>query len=353
MSLRLLLLPFSLVYTLAAGLRNTFFNSGIFKETGFRIPVILVGNLSVGGTGKTPHIEYLIRLLQNSFLLATLSRGYGRSSSGFVIAGKGSTAKIIGDEPMQYFTKFNKITVAVCEDRVEGINKLLQLPQKPDVILMDDGFQHRKVKPGFKILLTSADRLFTRDFVLPAGDLRESRMGYKRADCIIVTKTPEQMTAAEKAEIVKEISPLPGQKVFFSSIVYDHPVSFFSNENIPVSLLKNYDVVLFTGIANPGNLINFFKNNSSSIAIHKFPDHHNFTAKDIKSIKEKFDMFAGGKSIIVTTEKDYLRLLGTDVYESLKNLPCYYIPVTVKIDRENEFNEMIEKECREKKDIGH
>lgn len=342
MSVRLLLLPFSLIYALAAGLRNVLFNTGILKEQSFTVPVILVGNLSVGGTGKTPHVEYLLKLLQHNFKLATLSRGYGRNSKGFVIAGKGASAKIIGDEPMQYFTKFNKVTVTVCEDRVEGINKLLQLPHKPDVIIMDDGFQHRTVNPRFKILLTSFDRLFTRDFVLPAGDLREPRMGYKRADCIIVTKTPENFTAEQKSAVVKELCLSPLQTVFFSSIVYDHPVSFFSNDIIRIDELINYHIVLFTGIANPAHLTGFLQKNSSSLTVLKFPDHHNFTAKDMKKVTDKFAMFANKKTIIVTTEKDYLRLFGTEVYELLKNTPCYYIPVTVKIDRAEVFNEIIE-----------
>ena len=213
MNFRLILLPFSFMYSAVARFRNLLFDTGILKQQKFPVPIILVGNLSVGGTGKTPHVEYLLNLLHNDFRLATISRGYGRNSNGFVMAGKGIQTDLIGDEPMQYHAKFENVTVAVCENRVEGIQKLIEL-KKPQVIIMDDGYQHRHVNPGLKILLTPKDRPFVSDFLLPAGDLREPRSAYQRADIIIVTRTQPGMNSDEKEAAKNEIRPLPNQQLF-------------------------------------------------------------------------------------------------------------------------------------------
>jgi tetraacyldisaccharide 4'-kinase len=335
--LRLLLLPFSWIYATIAWMRNGLYDSGVLKKNKFNLPVILVGNLSVGGTGKTPHVEYLIRLLQNRFRVATLSRGYGRKSTGCVIAGKGTTAEIIGDEPMQYYTKFPAVTVAVCENRSQGITKLLDLQNKPHVIVMDDGFQHRSVEPGFRILLTSFDKLFTRDFVLPAGDLREPAFGYKRADCIVVTRTPEGISEKEKEKVRKELHPTARQELYFSSLEYDDPVPCFEEKRIRQEELSLMKVVLFTGIADPGAMIHHLKRHCADVHHISFPDHHPFSEKDMQKVKSA----SGADKLIITTEKDFLRLKNTPAFEVIRDLSCYYLPIRVKIDREEDFNKTI------------
>ncbi|HMT30278.1 MAG TPA: tetraacyldisaccharide 4'-kinase [Bacteroidia bacterium] len=349
MNFRLFLLPVSFVYASIADIRNYLFDKNIFTQKLFKKPVILVGNLSVGGTGKTPHVEYLVRLLHKEFRVATLSRGYGRNTTGFVLGGKGSNSSTIGDEPMQYLSKFDDVTVSVCEDRTEGAEKLFAMQPPPDVIIMDDGFQHRKINPGFKILLTPFDQMFTQDFVLPAGNLRERRSGYLRADCIIVTKCEENLGVEAKRKLISDLKPSSTQEVFFSSITYADLISLFSAESISLNELSHYDVVLFTGIENPKPLYDFLKKKSKSTTEIKFPDHHVFTEKDILKVKGIFDKFANGKTIILTTEKDYQRLKGTAVLSSLSGLPCFYIPVVIKIDRENEFNTIIKKYVAENK----
>lgn len=341
MNLRVLLLPFSIVYAGIARLRNLFFDTGIFSQTSFKFPVILVGNLSVGGTGKTPHVEYIVEELHKDYRIATLSRGYGRKTSGFVVADMGVTASEIGDEPMQYFSRFDDITVAVCENRVEGINKIISLDKKPDVIIMDDGYQHRQANPGFKILLTAYDKLFTRDYLMPAGDLREPRSSYKRADCIIITRSSEVITEKEKNSIAKEISLKSHQQIFFSSLKYDDPVNIFSSQKISLNELKSKQVLLFTGIAHPSHLEKFLEENSAILEIISFPDHHAYTGKDIQRIREKFDKFAGENSIIITTEKDYQRIRNTHIINELNSLPCYFLPIKISIDRQEAFNNLI------------
>jgi tetraacyldisaccharide 4'-kinase len=340
MNFRPLLLPFSFLYALGARARNFCFDTGIFKSRSFKVPIILVGNLSVGGTGKTPHVEYILRLLHRTFKTATLSRGYGRKSGGFVLAGKGVTAEMIGDEPMQYYAEFNDVTVAVCEKRAEGISRLLQI-SSPQVIVMDDGFQHRWVNPGLRLLLTPFERPFTNDYLLPAGDLREPGSGYRRASHIIVTRTPPGATEKTKAEIVKKIRPITGQKIFFSSLVYESPVSFFSNETLSAEQLKSKKAVLFTGIANPHALVSHLNGKCMALHTERFSDHHPYSVNDANRLRDIFNKFAGPQGILVTTAKDYHRLAGTPALEVLRNLPCFIIRVSVAIDRETEFNELI------------
>ncbi len=341
MNLRPLLLPFSFLYASIARLRNLFFVTGIWKEKKFDIPVILVGNLSTGGTGKTPHVEYLLDLLHKDFRLATLSRGYGRKSNGFVVAGKGVDADMIGDEPMQYFSRYENVTVAVCEKRAEGIEKLMAADKNLQVIIMDDGYQHRQVNPGFKILLTSIDKLYTRDFVLPAGDLREPRSAYRRADCIVVTRCHENMTLNEKEQLKAEIRPLKHQRLFFSSLNYKDLSAFFSHQTLKLEELKSRKVVLFTGIAHPEHLHDLVMKNAAAVKLVRFADHHEYNRKDIALLKEKFDKFADASAILVTTEKDYQRLRNTPFMKELESLPCYFIPIKVHLHQHEEFNQTI------------
>ena len=251
--LRFLLFPFAVIYNIVTTVRNFFFDVGFFKETSFKIPVIVVGNLSVGGTGKTPQIEYLIRLLKDDFKTAVLSRGYKRKTEGFVLLDKNHSAEDVGDEPLQYFKKFEGINVAVDANRVAGITKLIA-DKSPKVVLLDDAFQHRKVKGSFYILLTKYNDLFSDDFLLPTGNLREGRSGAKRADVILVTKCPENLNEVSKNEVLGKLKKY-NRNVFFTTISYDEKTS--GNSKVSVDELSDYEIVLITGIANPAPLLSF------------------------------------------------------------------------------------------------
>ena len=304
--LRYLLFPFSLLYALVLRIRNLFFDIGIFESTEFDIPIVAVGNLSVGGTGKTPQIEYFIRLLQNDYNIAVLSRGYKRKSEGFVFANENTTVAEIGDEPFQFFQKFKKIKVVVDADRRNGIEKIKELAPSVNLILLDDAFQHRKVKAGFYTLLTAYDNRYTKDFVLPTGDLREARGGANRADAIIITKCPK-LSIEEQLEIISEIKPKQYQKVFFSAIAYDNYVTS-STKKIDLDELKKHEVLLVTGIAKPKPLKEYLSQNGIEFNHLEYPDHHNFTEQDVSKIKSAFSKIENPKKIILTTEKDATRL---------------------------------------------
>jgi tetraacyldisaccharide 4'-kinase len=302
--LRFLLFPFTLIYDLITRIRNLFFDVGFLKQTSFNIPIIVVGNLSVGGTGKTPQIEYLIRLLKDGFKTAVLSRGYKRKTKGFVLLNGTHSAEDVGDEPLQYFKKFKDIDVAVDANRVGGILKLIT-ETSPNLVLLDDAFQHRKVKGSFYILLTKYDDLFTDDFLLPTGNLRESRVGAKRADIILVTKCPIDLSETSKNNIRDKFKKYK-TNVFFTAISYDLKTSGYNS--IFVDDLKDFEVLLITGIANPKPLVSFLNEKNVIFKHLKFSDHHNFTDKEIEKIKKDFDGLNSSKKLILTTEKDYVRL---------------------------------------------
>ncbi|QXP67542.1 tetraacyldisaccharide 4'-kinase [Polaribacter sp. AHE13PA] len=302
--LRFLLFPFAIIYDVVTSIRNFFFEVGFFKQTSFKIPIIVVGNLSVGGTGKTPQIEYLIRLLKDGFKTAVLSRGYKRKTEGFVLLNSTHSAEDVGDEPLQYYKKFNTIDVAVDANRVAGITKLIT-DNAPEVILLDDAYQHRKVKGSFYILLTKYDDLFTDDFLLPTGNLRESRSGAKRADVILVTKCPVNLTESSKNSIKEKLKKFH-KKVFFTTISYDDQTA--GSDSIFVNDLKDYDVLLITGIANPTPLLSFLTEKNVNFKHLKFPDHHHFTDNEIEIIKKEYTNLKSSKKLILTTEKDYVRL---------------------------------------------
>ncbi|MGJ8759738.1 MAG: tetraacyldisaccharide 4'-kinase [Polaribacter sp.] len=302
--LRFLLFPFAIIYDVVTSIRNFFFEVGFFKQTSFKIPIIVVGNLSVGGTGKTPQIEYLIRLLKDGFKTAVLSRGYKRKTEGFVLLNSTHSAEDVGDEPLQYYKKFNTIDVAVDANRVAGITKLIT-DNAPEVILLDDAYQHRKVKGSFYILLTKYDDLFTDDFLLPTGNLRESRSGAKRADVILVTKCPVNLTESSKNSIKQKLKKFH-KKVFFTTISYDDQTA--GSDSILVNDLKDYDVLLITGIANPTPLLSFLTEKNVNFKHLKFPDHHHFTDNEIEIIKKEYTNLKSSKKLILTTEKDYVRL---------------------------------------------
>ncbi|WP_300569688.1 tetraacyldisaccharide 4'-kinase [Flavobacterium sp.] len=325
--LRKILFPFAILYGFITGIRNFLFDKGILKSYSFDLPVIAVGNLSVGGTGKTPQIEYLIRLLSQDYKIATLSRGYKRKSEGFVLADENANAEILGDEPFQFYQKFKNIQVAVDANRVNGITQLLSQTEKPDVILLDDAFQHRKVKAGFYILLTSYDDLFCDDFMLPTGNLRENRNGVKRADVIIVTKCPSTISEGEQNKIRKKIGV--EKPIFFTYIDYDDAI-FSTDKKLGVSDLKNVDKLLLAGIAKPEPFFAYLQAEKNKTMT--FPDHHHFSQQDIETIKDK-----AKDKIIITTEKDFVRLNGKLPKEQL-----FYLPIKSSfVNNENDFNKTI------------
>lgn len=325
--IRKILFPFVPIYYLITWLRNKLYDLGIKKSVSYSFPVICVGNLSVGGTGKTPMIEYLINLFKDDFKVATLSRGYKRKTKGFNLANANSTAESIGDEPFQFYNKFkNDILVAVDSDRNNGIKNLRSLNNKPEVILLDDAFQHRKVKAGFNILLTTYNTIYTKDFVLPTGNLREPKSGAKRANIIIVTKCPTDINKSEKDKILKQLSPKIYQHVFFSSIAYSNEV-FSTDASKSLDTLPNFTLV--TGIANPKPLVNFLKNKKLTFMHLSYKDHHDFSQQEILQLEKQ--------RLIVTTEKDFMRL---KQYKSLKD-KLYYLPIKIAIKNDDKFNSCI------------
>jgi len=311
--LRILLFPFAILYGLITSIRNFLYDKAILKSTSFDIPVIAVGNLSVGGTGKTPQIEYLIRLLSENYKVATLSRGYKRKSEGFVLADSSANAEIIGDEPFQYYQKFPKIQVAVDANRTNGIQQLLAQKNPPEIILLDDAFQHRKVKAGLYLLLTAYNDLYCDDFTLPVGNLRESRSGAHRAKIVIVTKCPESLSLDEKNKIRSKLDLNPDQQLFFTAINYDDAV-FSENNQLPVREIQKTDKVLLAGIAKPEPFFNYLKKEND--VLMKFPDHHHFSDSEIAEIKAK-----AKNKLIATTEKDYVRIKDQFSAEQLYHLP--------------------------------
>tara|TARA_B100000446_G_scaffold172598_1_gene180823 strand:+ start:1485 stop:2489 length:1005 start_codon:yes stop_codon:yes gene_type:complete len=325
--IRIILFPFVPIYFLVTWFRNLAYDKGWFKSVSYDFPVICVGNLSAGGTGKTPMVEYLIRLLKDETNLATLSRGYGRKTKGFLLAENNITATELGDEPFQFYHKFkDEITVAVDEDRQDGIATLRALKTKPEVVILDDAFQHRKVKAGYNILLTTYANLYVDDFVLPTGNLREPKKGAKRANIIVVTKCPEFLSQEEKEAIVLKLKPKVYQHVFFSHIGYKDSVL---NETEKVSLNELKSFTLVTGIANAKPLVNYLKSQELDFNHIEFKDHHNFTADDIKKLS-KLDS-------IVTTEKDYMRLKNEDLLKD----KLYFLPIITVIDNSDKFDALI------------
>ena len=325
--LRKLLFPFAILYGFITSLRNYLYDKGILKSYSFDIPVIAVGNLSVGGTGKTPQIEYLIRLLSPNYKVATLSRGYKRKSEGFILADAATTAEILGDEPFQYFKKFPDIQVAVDADRKNGIEQLLNQKSRPEIILLDDAFQHRKVKAGFYILLTAYEDLFCDDFMLPTGNLRESRNGAKRANLIIVTKCPLDITELEQQNIKNKLAvDLP---IYFSSIDYDDKV-YNDTESLAVSDLKLTPKMLLAGIAKPKPFFDYLQTDKDEVMT--FSDHHHFSESDILNIKSQ-----AIDKIIVTTEKDFVRLNAKILRKQL-----FYLPIKSKfLSNQESFDAII------------
>lgn len=334
-TLRKLLWPFSLIYGFITYMRNKCYDLGIFET--FVIPKksICVGNLSVGGTGKTPHVAYLAEYLSQFKETAILSRGYGRNTKGFIHVNEQSTTEKVGDEPLFYFKHFkDKVHVAVCEKRKDGVIELNKLFPSNELIILDDAFQHRAVKAGFSILLTDFNDPFSSDLVLPAGNLREWKIGKKRADCLIATKCPSVLTELEKKTFAINLG-VNREKVYFSTIEYGEMKPLLFQVEEPKSVL------LITGIANPIPLIRHLK--SKFYVEHiQYDDHHVFTKEEIDKIHQKFDTFASDEKIILTTEKDFMRLKDFTSKWNLNAYPWYYQPITVKIDNEKQFKSLID-----------
>lgn len=333
--LRKILYPLSILYGEITDIRNKAYDKNILPSSTFNLPVIAVGNLNTGGTGKTPQVEYLIRLLKDDYRIAVLSRGYKRKSKGFQIADKNSTAEQIGDEPLQYFRKFNNIIVAVDTDRVHGVNELQKLKASPEVILLDDAFQHRKIKAGLNILLTTYENLYVDDTVLPTGNLREKKSGASRAEIIVVTKCKKILSEKEQFKTSQKLNPELNQTVFFSKIVYENQIKS-KTDTIKVDDLQNFDVLLVTGIAKTKPLIEFLKDKNIRFKHLKFSDHHNFTENEIDKITYEFSKISNKKRIILTTEKDFVR-----AFEKIDN-KVYYLPIKTEfISNEKDFNIII------------
>lgn len=338
-SFRYILFPFSILYGFIIWLRNKLFDKNILHSATFNFPVICVGNLAVGGTGKTPMAEYLIRLLRNKYKVATLSRGYKRRTKGFAIADDNTTAIDIGDEPMQLYKKFPEITVAVAEERIVGIPQLLHAKPETGIIILDDAFQHREVRAGLNILLTEYEDLYTRDFILPAGNLRDVKSSSKRANIIIVTKCKSHLNEEERQNIITEINPFPEQKIFFTKIEYPSPYHLFTKENRFIE--HDCSILLVCGIANPKPLKETLANYTDTYEMILFRDHHIFSVDDLAEIKRQFSKIESANKIILTTEKDGVRL--AKYGNELKDLPVYVLPMRHKFlfGGEDKFDETI------------
>lgn len=326
---KILLAPFALLYGIGISLRDFFYRKELLKGVEFNVPVIAVGNLTVGGAGKSPHIEYLIRLLNDYIEVATLSRGYKRKTKGFLEVQSNMTAETAGDEPLQFKRKFPEIVVTVSESRTFGIPEIVKRHPRNQVVLLDDAFQHRSVKPGLNILLTEYRYPFTQDFLLPVGRLREWRSAYQRADIIVVSKCPRQLGTTERDALLQEIRPFPYQKVYFSTFSYQNPYYLF-NPAQQVQLGPEFDVLLISAIARTEYLTEYLEEQVKEVFSLEYEDHHFFTNFDISHLKRTFDALENPWKIILTTEKDGMRLELHRNFLLEHRLPVFVLPVEVE-----------------------
>jgi tetraacyldisaccharide 4'-kinase len=340
--LKILLFPFSLLYGLLSYLFGVLYDFKLLDSTSFNIPVINVGNLTVGGSGKTPHTEYLIRLLQPYLNVAVLSRGYKRKTRGFKTVNNHDNVFSVGDEPLLYKRKYRDIGVYVDVSRSEGIPHILMKKPDTQVILLDDAYQHRAVKPGLNILLTQFDKPFTRDFFLPSGTLREWRSGYKRADIIVVTKCPPTLTETERSTMLASINPLGHQRVFFSHYQYLNPYYIY-NPAYTVELRPDIHVLLVSAIASTHYLMQYLNEKTEFLHTMEYIDHHVFTSHELSMIKRHYEQLPGPNKIILTTEKDATRLDTHRNYILENRLPLFILPVHVAFhfDEQEKFDEQI------------
>jgi tetraacyldisaccharide 4'-kinase len=339
--LKFFLFPFAVLYDFVTRVRNYLYDTGRRGSVKFDANVIAVGNLAVGGTGKTPQVEYLIRLLKEKYKVATLSRGYGRKTKGFLLTDENSSAITIGDEPFQYYQKFGQeITVAVGEERAIAIPSILLERPDTQVILLDDAYQHRAVRPSFTILLSDYNKPFYKDFVLPAGRLREARKGAGRADAVVVTKCPESLSEQEQQNIKRSINIYANEvPVFFTGINYANPIGVFDK----TATANERKVVLFTGLASSGPFVDYIKKNYFLSEHIEFPDHYFYKAKDIEVVLSVFNALnKNNDHILITTEKDMVKLLNEGLKKQLENIPIFYIPIEIYFLKEKEkFDELV------------
>jgi tetraacyldisaccharide 4'-kinase len=334
--LRILLYPMAMAYNFITGLRNRLYDRGLKPSVTFELPVINVGNLTVGGTGKTPLIEYLIRLLAPNHKVATLSRGYGRNTTGFRVASPTDNAGTLGDEPTQFYQKYgDRVTVAVGEERALAIPNILQDHPDTEIILLDDAYQHRKVRPSLNILLSDYNRPFYDDLLLPAGRLRESRQGAARADVVVVTKCPPEITDDEMMEIDQQVRRYVGKPVFFTHVRYGNPM--------PVTAQAQKlgdEVVLVTGIANAKPLVHYLKQTFNLVKHFDFTDHHTYRASDLEDFTSALK--AHPKASFLTTEKDKVKLVSPAFREAIEKIPLFYLPIEVEfIKNGQDFDEIV------------
>lgn len=334
--LRILLFPFAVLYNLVTSIRNRLYDQGVKATARFDLPVISVGNLTVGGTGKTPLTEYLIRLLSRDHEVATLSRGYGRKTNGFRIATPADSAATLGDEPFQFYLKYgDRISVTVGEERAFAIPNILQKHPKTEIILLDDAYQHRSVSPSLNILLTEYYRPFYDDMLLPAGRLRESKWGADRADVVVVTKCPEEMSDEQMIDIEKSIRKYVEKPIFFTHIRYSQPMGY-TRQNKTIK----EKVALVCGISNPRPFIHYAKQNYTVTDQFMFGDHHDFTKRDIEKLKRFLDDHPD--TTILTTEKDKVKLATPEFAELTSALSLFYVPIEVKFNKNGQdFDELI------------
>jgi len=339
------LTPLSWIYGGVVRLRNFCFDVGLLKSRAFRVPVIAVGNITVGGTGKTPHVEYLVRLLHRYFHVAVLSRGYKRKTNGYLLAGESTTVSDIGDEPYQMKMKFKDISVAVDKKRTRGIDMLTANDESINVILLDDAFQHRYVKPGINILLVDYHRLIIHDKMLPAGRLREPLKGKDRADIVIITKCPKSLKPMEFRVITRSMNLFPYQQLFFTTLKYDTPKAVYRDEELPLSGISSNDhIMMIAGIASPRQMEEDIRGMCNArLKVLTFADHHNFSRKDIEHINSEFKAMSSPKHII-TTEKDATRIRATEGLSDEVKRHLYVLPVSIAFmqqDQEEKFNDTI------------
>lgn len=352
---KILLYPLSWLYGIGVSLRNSLYDLNLLKSKEFDVPVISIGNITVGGTGKTPHVEYLVGLLKDKFEVATLSRGYKRKTSGFRYVETDSTVLESGDEPLQIKNRFPEVMVSVCENRVAGVEKLIlaEIGKSPDVIILDDAFQHRRITPGLNILLIDYNRPIKEDSLLPAGRLREGVSQMRRANIIIITKCPKEVTPIMRRILQKDVGLLPYQNLFFTSLEYKKLEPVFSANKLEESFYtdKGYAILIVTGIASPKLIQEHLKQFSKQTEMLSFPDHHYYTSEDLNRIMQRFYALKSENKIIITTEKDSMRLKHReDLDDSFKN-SLYYLPMQVKFldNEEKEFNKKILKYVGENK----
>ena len=338
--LKIFLLPISLLYGMVMWFRNKCFDLGFFKSQSFDVPLISVGNISYGGTGKTPHVEYIIRLLNEFSSKGILSRGYGRKTKGFQSVFVDSKAMQVGDEPLQYAQKFKDVSIVVQEDRKRGIKKLIE--EGASIIVLDDAFQHRWVQPGLNILLTTYSNLYIDDFLLPVGKLREEKMSALRADVIVVTKTPKALLPLDKNRLAEQINPWPHQQLYFSYYDYSHPVHVFTKEEVP---LEEQQILLLTGIADAQSIKDYLMGKVEVVEHLEYKDHHPYSRKDVEKIIEEWKAVKSSKRLILTTEKDAVRL--QEFKEELQDVSICYLPVEVRFHEGEKFNDLVLSYVRE------